>query len=562
MGASPSLQLSATDVDGDALTYSATGLPPGLGVNATSGLISGTIAAGAASGSPYTVTATVADGRGGSAQRTFTWTVSLAPNQPPSLAQPANQSHPVGASPSLQLSATDLDGDALTYSATGLPPGLGVNATSGLISGTIAAGAASGSPYTVTATVADGRGGSAQRTFTWTVSLAPNQPPSLAQPANQSHPVGASPSLQLSATDVDGDALTYSATGLPPGLGVNATSGLISGTIAAGAASGSPYTVTATVADGRGGSAQRTFTWTVSLPAPPPTPTGFVTTATTVDTALAWNAVGGVAGYNIYRAASSTGPYAKLNPTPITGTSYTDLTAPATTSSWYRVTAVSTGGTESAPASAVAHRRILLVGAQAGTNNVTSSLQISAPAGRQTNDFMLATITVRSSRTITPPSGWTLVRVDTSGTALRQAIYRRFVIGSEPSSYTWSFSGTTGAAGTIAVYRGVDTTTPIEANSGRVNGSSTQVPTNPITTATTHAAVVAMYGVAWNAALTVPDTLDERVAASMQNGQIRLAVKVADLVRPVPGSTGALTATSGRSAVSIGQLVALRPAGP
>ena len=363
VGASPSLQLSATDLDGDALTYSATGLPAGLGVNATSGLISGTIAAGAASGSPYTVTATVADGRGGSAQRTFSWTVSLAPNQPPSLTQPANQSHLVGASPSLQLSATDPDGDALTYSATGLPAGLGVNATSGLISGTIAAGAASGSPYTVTATVADGRGGSAQRTFSWTVSLAPNQPPSLTQPPNQSHLVGASPSLQLSATDPDGDALTYSATGLPPGLGVNATSGLISGTIAAGAASGSPYTVTATVADGRGGSAQRTFSWTVSLPSPPPTPTGFVATATTVDTALAWNAVGGVAGYNIYRAASSTGPYTKLNPTPITGTSYTDTTAPPTTSSWYRVTAVGTGGTESAPASSVAHRRILLVGA-------------------------------------------------------------------------------------------------------------------------------------------------------------------------------------------------------
>ena len=37
---------------------------------------------------------------------------------------------------------------------------------------------------------------------------------------------------------------------------------------------------------------------------------------------------------------------------------------------------------------------------------------------------------------------------------------------------------------------------------------------------------------------------------------------VGDLVKPVPGSTGVLTATSGRSSVSIGQLVALRPASP
>ena len=94
------------------------------------------------------------------------------------------------------------------------------------------------------------------------------------------------------------------------------------------------------------------------------------------------------------------------------------------------------------------------------------------------------------------------MRVDTSGSALRQAIYHRFVTGSEPSTYTWGFAQSTGAAGTIAVYRGVATTTPIEANSGRVNASSTQMATNPITTTTTHAAVVAVFGVAWNADLT------------------------------------------------------------
>ena len=118
---------------------------------------------------------------------------------------------------------------------------------------------------------------------------------------------------------------------------------------------------------------------------------------------------------------------------------------------------------------------------------------------------MLVTITISGSQTISPPAGWTLLRVDTSGSALRQAIYYRFVSGPNRSSYAWTFSQSTGAGGTMAVYRGVSTTTPIEANSGRVNASSTQVATNPITTSTNHAAVVAMYGVAWNAIITVPD---------------------------------------------------------
>ena len=36
--------------------------------------------------------------------------------------------------------------------------------------------------------------------------------------------------LPISATDPDGDVLTYSATGLPPGLSIGATTGLIGGT--------------------------------------------------------------------------------------------------------------------------------------------------------------------------------------------------------------------------------------------------------------------------------------------------------------------------------------------
>jgi len=389
-----------------------------------------------------------------------------------------------------------------------------------------------------------------------------NQAPSLTQPANQTHTEGAAVSLQLSASDPDNDPLTYSATGLPGGLSINASSGLISGTLAAGSSAASPYSVTATVNDGRGGSASRTFSWTVNAPAPPSAPTGLTALATTVDTELTWNAVSGASGYNVYRAAASSGPYVKLNGALLTATAYVDSTASATTSSWYQVVAVNAIGTESAPASVVAHRRIQLVNTTTGANNATSSLQLSVPAGRAVDDLLLATITINGAQSITPPTGWTLVRVDTSGSTLRQAIYYRLATSSEPASYTWSFSGSTGAAGIIAAYRGVSTTSPIDAHSGRVNPSSTQVPTNAITTITNHSAVVALYGMAWNTTLNLPAALDERAEASMQRSRSRVALALGDRVAAVPGSTGTLTATSGKSSVSIGQLLALRPAGP
>jgi hypothetical protein len=84
------------------------------------------------------------------------------------ISTPAAQTSTVGQAASLAISASDPNGDSLTYSASGLPAGLGINASSGLISGTpITAGTSS-----VTVTVNDGRGGTASASFSWTVQAA------------------------------------------------------------------------------------------------------------------------------------------------------------------------------------------------------------------------------------------------------------------------------------------------------------------------------------------------------------------------------------------------------
>jgi hypothetical protein len=93
--------------------------------------------------------------------------------------------------------------------------------------------------------------------------------PSVTNPGSQSGTVGDSVNLQVHATDPGGEALTYSATGLPAGLSINSSTGVVSGTLTT--AGTSSVTVTAKNTDNATGSA--TFTWTVTGGGTPP-PTG------------------------------------------------------------------------------------------------------------------------------------------------------------------------------------------------------------------------------------------------------------------------------------------------
>jgi hypothetical protein len=82
---------------------------------------------------------------------------------------PGSRTGTVGSPSSLQIHASDsASSQALTYTASGLPSGLSINAGTGLISGTPTAAGSSG--VTVTATDPTGAAGSAS--FTWTISAA------------------------------------------------------------------------------------------------------------------------------------------------------------------------------------------------------------------------------------------------------------------------------------------------------------------------------------------------------------------------------------------------------
>jgi O-glycosyl hydrolase len=172
---------------------------------------------------------------------------------------PGSQTSTVGTAASLQIQATDSgSGQTLSYSATGLPAGLSISSSTGLISGTpTAAGTSS-----VTVTATDGTGASGSAAFSWTVNTGTTgNTVTVTNPGSQTGTVGTAASVQVHATDSgSGQTLTYSATGLPAGLSISSSTGLISGTpTTAGTSS-----VTVTAKDGTGASGTATFSWTIS----------------------------------------------------------------------------------------------------------------------------------------------------------------------------------------------------------------------------------------------------------------------------------------------------------
>ncbi len=253
------MQIDATDTGNELLHYVASGLPAGLYVNPITGFLFGTIASGAASGSPYSVTVTASDPDSYSASQTFSWTINAAGTV--TVTNPGDQTKNEGDSVSLSVTSSDTGTGTMRYVAFGLPAGLAISTSTGAISGTVAVGDAANGPYTVTIVANDGTYSAAQ-TFLWNV----NSPIALTAPDDQTNNEGDTVSLSSTATDsVSGSTLSYAALGLPPGLKINAGTGAITGTVAKGAAANGPYSVTVVAEDGTYSSSQ-TFNWNVKSP--------------------------------------------------------------------------------------------------------------------------------------------------------------------------------------------------------------------------------------------------------------------------------------------------------
>jgi len=258
---------SATDPNGNALTFSAGGLPTGATFTP----------AGAFSWTPtfaqagsYNATITVTDNGTPPASDFEIVTITVGNvNRPPVLAPIGAKTVNENQALTFTATATDPDGGTLTFSGSNLPTGATLNATTGAFSWTPTFNQGQSPPYSVTVIVTDVGGLNDQETFTVTVGNV-NRPPVLAPIGAKTVNANAPLTFTATATDPDGGALTFAATNLPAGATLNATTGAFSWTPTSGQAGNYPVTVTVTDVGSPPMSDSETFTITVGNVNRPP----------------------------------------------------------------------------------------------------------------------------------------------------------------------------------------------------------------------------------------------------------------------------------------------------
>ena len=206
---------------GAAVTYAVSpAVPSGLSINASSGIVSGTPALVAATAS-YTVTATNPYGSG-TAMLTITVN-DAAPYALTYVPNPATYTKNIAITSNVPSNS---GGSITAYSVTpALPVGLGLNTTTGVISGTPSALTASAT-YTITA---DNTGGSTTANLVILVNDA--QPTALTYLANTPTYTVGTTIPNNTPSNTGGVATSYSVSpALPPGLSLDPSSGVMSGT--------------------------------------------------------------------------------------------------------------------------------------------------------------------------------------------------------------------------------------------------------------------------------------------------------------------------------------------
>ena len=232
---------SPSSTGGAIASYSVSpALPGGLGLDTGTGVISGTPTTAVAA-ADYTVTGTNATG---STTATVNITVTAALSAPSGLSYSTPVTYTTGTA--ITPNTPTIGGGAVSTwgVAPALPAGLSLNAGTGVISGTPTAitGAAN---YTVTASNA---AGSTTSVVNITVNLGAPTALSYTNDPNIAYVATAISAMTPSSSG--GTVASYSVSpALPSGLGLNTTTGVISGTPTATMAS-TNYTVTATNAAG------------------------------------------------------------------------------------------------------------------------------------------------------------------------------------------------------------------------------------------------------------------------------------------------------------------------
>jgi hypothetical protein len=332
----------ASDDDGDTLSFSISNRPLWASFDPATGTLSGTPTSsdvGVTSGIVISVT----DGVDSVSLPPFYISVTTVPNTAPVISGTPQYSVLENTAYSFVPSASDADGDALSFSVVNLPQWASFNAANGAISG-IPGNANVGVYSGIVITVSDGKESVSLAPFSIEVTGTENNIPVISGSPSTSVEENTAYSFAPTASDADGDTLSFSVTNLPVWASFNASTGAISGTPST-VDVGVTANIVITVSDGTASVALPAFDITV------------VAATTTVGTAtLSWlppteNTDGTVltdlAGFKIYYGTQA-GNYTDVITINNAGiTSYVVENLPAGNTYYFVVTAVTSSGVES-----------------------------------------------------------------------------------------------------------------------------------------------------------------------------------------------------------------------
>jgi RHS repeat-associated protein len=210
-------------------------------------------------------------------------------------------------------------------------------------------------------------------------------------------------------------------------------------------------------------------------------------------------------------------------------------------------------------ATVTANPAISLVGTASAGDSTSSALTLTLPTGTTIGDQVLAAASLANGKSVTTPTGYTIVGTFTSGTgntAAKIVVYRR-TVGAGDTSATFSFQGKIAKTVTLAVYRNVHPTNPIDATSSGSTAAGTSVAAASHTATALGDQLVMIAGASGTAGTwSMPGGMTTRVQKT--GGTTDTAI--ADQPLTATGATGARTAAHSPSTQLVGVLVTLRPA--
>jgi hypothetical protein len=249
---------TATDPDGQTLTFSISNRPAWASFNSGTGRLSGT-PTNANAGTYSGITISVNDGQTSAALPPFSIVVA-AVNTPPTISGTPPASVTVGQAYNFLPYASDLEGQALTFSITNRPSWASFDAATGRLSGAPTS-ASAGTHSGITISVSDGQASTALAPFSITV-VAVNRPPTISGTPPNSVTDGQAYSFTPSASDPDAQPLTFSITNRPSWASFDAATGRLSGTPTS-AHAGTYSGITISVSDGQASAALPPFSISV-----------------------------------------------------------------------------------------------------------------------------------------------------------------------------------------------------------------------------------------------------------------------------------------------------------